>query len=160
MINIKKYTHFTSPIRRYPDIIVHRNLQKTLLGKETKSNKTLEEDCFYLSEREDLATKAERSSIKFMQVKFMSSKVNKRFVGTISGIMERGIFVEINQNKCEGFIKTKEIPNDYFVFKEQEHLMFGRHTKEEYRLGDEVLVRVKGVDEYKKRIDLLLIEKL
>ena len=159
-LSFKKYTHFTSPIRRYPDIIVHRNLQKILLGKETKSNKTLEEECFYLSEREDLATKAERSSIKFMQVKFMSSKVNKRFVGTISGIMERGIFVEINQNKCEGFIKTKEIPNDYFVFKEQEHLMLGRHTKEEYRLGDEVLVRVKGVDEYKKRIDLLLIEKL
>ena len=95
-----------------------------------------------------------------MQVKFMSSKLNKRFVGTISGIMERGIFVEIKENKCEGFIKTKDIPNDYFIFKEKDYLMFGRHTKEEYRLGDEVLVKVKGVDEQKKRIDFLLEEKL
>ena len=159
-LSFKKYTHFTSPIRRYPDIIVHRNLQRILLGTTTKGDKTLEEKCFYLSEREDLATKAERSSIKFMQVKYMSSKINKQFVGTISGIMERGIFVEINKNKCEGFIKIKDLPNDYFVFKEKEYLMLGRHTKEEYRLGDEVLVKVEGVDEHKKRIDLLLIEKL
>ncbi len=159
-LSFEKYTHFTSPIRRYPDIIVHRNLEKILLGTYTKKEKTLEDKCFYLSEREDLATKAERSSIKFMQVKYMSSKINKRFVGTISGIMERGVFVEINQNKCEGFIKTKDIPNDYFIFKEKDYLMLGRHTKEEYRLGDEVLVKVKSVDEHKKRIELLLMEKL
>ena len=159
-LSFEKYTHFTSPIRRYPDIIVHRNLQKVIINASSHNEKTLEEECFYLSEREDLATKAERSSIKFMQVKFMSSKLNKRFVGTISGIMERGIFVEIKENKCEGFIKTKDIPNDYFIFKEKDYLMFGRHTKEEYRLGDEVLVKVKGVDEQKKRIDFLLEEKL
>ncbi len=159
-LSFEKYTHFTSPIRRYPDIIVHRNLEKILLGAYTKKEKTLEDKCFYLSEREDLATKAERSSIKFMQVKYMSSKINKQFVGTISGIMERGVFVEINKNKCEGFIKTKDIPNDYFIFKEKDYLMLGRHTKEEYRLGDEVLVKVKSVDEHKKRIELLLIEKL
>ena len=159
-LSFEKYTHFTSPIRRYPDIIVHRNLQKAIINASSHNEKTLEEECFYLSEREDLATKAERSSIKFMQVKFMSSKLNKRFVGTISGIMERGIFVEIKENKCEGFIKTKDIPNDYFIFKEKDYLMFGRHTKEEYRLGDEVLVKVKGVDEQKKRIDFLLEEKL
>ena len=159
-LSFEKYTHFTSPIRRYPDIIVHRNLEKILLGAYTKKEKTLEDKCFYLSEREDLATKAERSSIKFMQVKYMSSKINKQFVGTISGIMERGFFVEINKNKCEGFIKTKDIPNDYFIFKEKDYLMLGRHTKEEYRLGDEVLVKVKSVDEHKKRIELLLMEKL
>ena len=95
-----------------------------------------------------------------MQAKYMSSQINKQFAGTISGIMERGIFVEININKCEGFIKIKDIPNVYFIFKEKEYLMCGRHTKEEYQLGDEVLVKVKGVDEQKKRIDLLLIEKL
>jgi exoribonuclease R len=95
-----------------------------------------------------------------MQAKYMSSKINKQFVGTISGIMERGVFIEINKNKCEGFIKTKDIPNDYFIFKEKDYLMLGRHTKEEYRLGDEVLIKVKNVDEQKKRIDLLLIEKL
>ena len=159
-LSFEKYTHFTSPIRRYPDVIVHRNLQRILSGGGSFPNKTLEEECLYLSEREDLATKAERSSIKFMQAKYMSSQINKQFAGTISGIMERGVFVEININKCEGFIKIKDIPNDYFIFKEKEYLMFGRHTKEEYQLGDEVLVKVKGVDEQKKRIDLLLIEKL
>jgi len=159
-LSFEKYTHFTSPIRRYPDIIVHRNLQSILSNTGLHNNKDLEEECFYLSEREDLATKAERSSIKFMQVKYMSSKVNKQFVGSISGIIERGIFVEISKNKCEGFIKIKDIPNDYFVFKEKDYLMLGRHTKEEYRLGDEVLVKVQGVDEHKRRIDLLLIEKL
>tara|TARA_B100001996_G_scaffold46865_1_gene33672 strand:- start:1850 stop:3973 length:2124 start_codon:yes stop_codon:yes gene_type:complete len=159
-LSFEKYTHFTSPIRRYPDIIVHRNLEKILLGEHTKKDPTLEDKCFYLSEREDLATKAERSSIKFMQAKYMSSKINKQFVGTISGIMERGVFIEINKNKCEGFVKTKDIPNDYFIFKEKDYLMLGRHTKEEYRLGDEVLIKVKNVDEQKKRIDLLLIEKL
>ena len=158
-LSFQKYTHFTSPIRRYPDVIVHRNLQGILQNK-TPNNNDLEDRCFYLSERERLATKAERSSIKFMQVKYISSKINKQYTGTISGIMERGLFVEINKNKCEGFIKVKNIPNDFFVFKEKEYLMQGRHTKEEYRLGDEVLIKIKGVDEQKKRIDLLLVEKL
>jgi ribonuclease R/exosome complex exonuclease DIS3/RRP44 len=90
----------------------------------------------------------------------MSSKINKKYTGVVSGIMERGVFIEIKKNKCEGFVRAKDIPGDYFVFHEKEFLMMGRNTKEEYRLGDEVLVKVKGVNENKKQIDLLLLEKL
>ena len=158
-LSFEKYTHFTSPIRRYPDVIVHRNLEK-ILNNSQKINKNLEEQCLYLSAREELSTKAERSSIKFMQVKYMSSKINKKYIGVVSGIMERGVFIEIKENKCEGFVRAKDIPGDYFVFNEKEFLMLGRNTKEEYRLGDEVLVKVKGVNENKKQIDFLLLEKL
>ena len=158
-LSFEKYTHFTSPIRRYPDIIVHRSLQR-ILNKKSIQQKNLEKDCEHLSKREELATKAERSSIKFMQVKYMSSKVNKKYTGIISGIMERGVFIELKENKCEGFVRIKDIPNDYFVFNEKQYLILGRNTKEEYRLGDEVLVQVKGVNEHKKQIDFLLLEKL
>ena len=158
-LSFEKYTHFTSPIRRYPDVIVHRNLEK-IINNTQKTNQNIEEQCLYLSEREQLSTKAERSSIKFMQVKYMSSKINKKYTGVVSGIMERGVFIEIKKNKCEGFVRVKDIPGDYFVFHEKEFLMLGRNTKEEYRLGDEVLVKVKGVNENKKQIDFLLLEKL
>ena len=155
----KKYTHFTSPIRRYPDVIVHRILENILL-KQSVEHKNVEEDCLHCSKREEVATKAERTSIKYMQVKYMSKQINKRFVGTISGLMERGIFVETKKSKCEGFIRIKDIPNDYFVFNEKEFLLYGRKTKEEYRLGDEVVVKVIGTNEDKKQIDFALIEKL
>ena len=155
----KKYTHFTSPIRRYPDVIVHRMLENILLNK-TVEYTNLEEDCLHCSKREEMATKAERTSIKYMQVKYMSKQINKKFVGVISGIMERGIFVETKKSKCEGFIRIKDIPNDYFVFNEKEFLLLGRKTKEEYRLGDEVLIKVIGTNEDKKQIDFSLIEKL
>ncbi|MDA9107051.1 ribonuclease R [Flavobacteriaceae bacterium] len=155
----KKYTHFTSPIRRYPDVIVHRILENILL-KQSVEHKKVEEDCLHCSKREEVATKAERTSIKYMQVKYMSKQINKRFVGTISGLMERGIFVETKKSKCEGFIRIKDIPNDYFVFNEKEFLLYGRKTKEEYRLGDEVVVKVIGTNEDKKQIDFALIEKL
>ena len=155
----KKYTHFTSPIRRYPDVIVHRMLENILL-KQSVEYKNVEEDCLHCSKREEVATKAERTSIKYMQVKYMSKQINKRFVGTISGLMERGIFVETKKSKCEGFIRIKDIPNDYFVFNEKEFLLYGRKTKEEYRLGDEVMVKVIGTNEDKKQIDFALIEKL
>ena len=155
----KKYTHFTSPIRRYPDVIVHRILENILL-KQSVEHKNVEENCLHCSKREEVATKAERTSIKYMQVKYMSKQINKRFVGTISGLMERGIFVETKKSKCEGFIRIKDIPNDYFVFNEKEFLLYGRKTKEEYRLGDEVMVKVIGTNEDKKQIDFALIEKL
>jgi VacB/RNase II family 3'-5' exoribonuclease len=158
-LSFEKYTHFTSPIRRYPDIIVHRDLLK-ILSNNSQNDPNLEKECLYLSAREELATKAERSSIKFMQVKYMSSKINKKYIGIISGIMERGVFIEIKENKCEGFVRAKDIPGDYFIFNEKDFLMFGRNTKEEYRLGDEVMVQVKGVNEHKKQIDFLLLEKL
>ena len=155
----EKYTHFTSPIRRYPDVIVHRILEGILMN-QTPNQKDLEEESIHCSHREERATKAERASIKYMQVKYMSSKINQNFVGIISGITERGIFIETTENKCEGFIRIKDIPNDYFVYNEEEFLLLGRHTKEEYRLGDEVLIKVKSTNEDKKQIDFILKEKL
>ena len=157
-LSFEKYTHFTSPIRRYPDVLVHRELERIILN--SKKDQNLEKLCLHCSSREEVATKAERASIKFMQVKHMANNINKSFEGVISGIMERGIFVEAVENKCEGFIRIKDIPGDYFVFLEQELLLLGRHTKEEYRLGDRVLIKVMGVNQTKKQIDFSLLEKM
>ena len=157
-LSFDKYTHFTSPIRRYPDVLVHRELERIL--SNNKKDQNLEKLCLHCSSREEIATKAERASIKFMQVKFMSKNINKTYEGVISGIMERGIFVEATENKCEGFIRIKDIPGDYFSFLENEMLLLGRHTKEEYRLGDKVLIKVLAVNQSKKQIDFSLIEKM
>ncbi|MDA9319181.1 RNB domain-containing ribonuclease, partial [Flavobacteriaceae bacterium] len=157
-LSFEKYTHFTSPIRRYPDVLVHRELERILLNQKKLEN--LEKLCLHCSFREEVATKAERASIKFMQVKFMSKQINKSFEGVISGINERGVFVEAVENKCEGYIRTKDVPGDYFTFLEKELLLLGRHTKEEYRLGDKVLIKVVAVNESKKQIDFSLIEKM
>lgn len=156
-LNFQKYTHFTSPIRRYPDVIVHRKLQE-ILSNKVLQDPNIENKCIHLSKREELATKAERSSIKFMQVKYMSSKINKIYKGTISGVIERGLFVEINENKCEGFIKLKDVPGDYFLFDNINLLVYGRHTKKEYQLGDVVSVKVISTDIINKRIELKLLE--
>ena len=157
-LSFEKYTHFTSPIRRYPDVLVHRELERIILNN--KKDQNLEKLCLHCSSREEVATKAERASIKFMQVKYMAKKINKTFEGVISGIMDRGVFVEATENKCEGFIRIKDIPGDYFVFLEQEFLLLGRHTKEEYRLGDKVLIKVIGVNQSKNQIDFSLLEKM
>lgn len=157
-LSFEKYTHFTSPIRRYPDVLVHRELERILLNQKKLEN--LEKLCLHCSFREEVATKAERASIKFMQVKFMSKQINKSFEGVISGINDRGVFVEAVENKCEGFIRIKDVPGDYFTFLEKELLLLGRHTKEEYRLGDKVLIKVVAVNESKKQIDFSLIEKM
>ena len=157
-LSFDKYTHFTSPIRRYPDVLVHRELERIL--SNSNKNQNLESLCLHCSSREEVAVKAERSSIKFMQVKFMSKKINKTFEGVISGINDRGVFVEAVENKCEGFIRIKDIPGDYFNFLENEMLLLGRHTKEEYRLGDKVLIKVEAVNQSKKQIDFSLLEKM
>ena len=156
-LNFEKYTHFTSPIRRYPDVIVHRELEEILNKKKTK--KDLEKKCLHSSKREEIATKAERASIKFMQVKYMSTKIGRVFNGIISGINDRGLFVETEESKAEGFIQIKNVPGDYFVYNEKEMLLIGRHTKEEYRLGDSIKIKVDGVNEIKNQINYILLEK-
>lgn len=156
-LNFEKYTHFTSPIRRYPDVIVHRELEEILNKKKTK--KDLEKKCLHSSKREEIATKAERASIKFMQVKYMSTKTGRVFNGIISGINDRGIFVETEESKAEGFIQIKNVPGDYFIYNEKEMLLLGRHTKKEYRLGDSIKIKVEGVNEKKNQINFTLLEK-
>ena len=157
-LGFNDYTHFTSPIRRYPDVIVHRLLHSVLLGTPQKQE-NLENTCLHCSKMEELATKAERSSIKLMQVKYMSKRINEKFDAVVSGLNERGVFVEIKENKCEGLVRMKDIPNDYFIYDQRNTCVVGQHTHEEYCLGDEVVVKVIGTDLDRKHIDLKILEK-
>ena len=157
-LRFENYSHFTSPIRRYPDLMVHRILF-SVLKKEKYYDKKIEEKCFHCSQREELATKAERASTKLMQVKYMSSRLNEKFAGIVSGINERGVFVEVISNKCEGFVRMKDIPFDYFVYNHRSNTLLGQNTKEEYSLGDKVLIRVEKTNLEKKHIDFKILSK-
>jgi len=153
------YTHFTSPIRRYPDVLVHRLLEFYMSGDKKINLDALEEACIHSSNKEQLATKAERDSIKYMQVKFMEDKIEQSFEGVISGVTERGMYVELMANKCEGMVKISEIKGDYFVYDEQSHSLIGDRTKRIYQLGDSVFIIVKKADVTKRQLDFILDEE-
>jgi len=152
------YTHFTSPIRRYPDVLVHRLLEFYLNGQDNINTAALEEACLHSSNREQLATKAERDSIKYMQVRFMEDKIGLSYEGVISGVTDRGLFVEIIENKCEGLVKITEMRGDYFVYEEKTHRLIGRRTKKIYQLGDPVPVKVDKTDILKRQLNFILDE--
>lgn len=152
------YTHFTSPIRRYPDVMVHRLLQHYLDGKKSPVMAVYEEQSKHSSEREGLATKAERDSIKYMQVKYMQNHVHEQFEGVVSGVTEWGIFVELTDNMCEGLVRTKEIKDDYYLYDEKQVALVGQATKNLIRLGDKVKVKVKHTDLEKKQLDFTLVD--
>jgi len=152
------YTHFTSPIRRYPDVLVHRLLESYLNGQEKINPNAIEKACIHSSNKEQLATKAERDSVKYMQVKFMEDKINQLYEGVISGVTDRGIYVEIIENKCEGLVKISEIEGDFFTYDESLHCLQGQRTKKKYQLGDSVSVIVKKADLMKRQLDFILDE--
>ncbi|WP_066223027.1 ribonuclease R [Formosa haliotis] len=153
------YSHFTSPIRRYPDVMAHRLLQMYLDGEKSANEAIYEEKCKHSSNMEYLATKAERDSIKYMQIRFMQDHEDEEFVGVISGVTDWGIYVEIISNKCEGMVRTRDIKGDYYEFDESQYAIIGRETKTMYQLGDEVVVKVKETDLVKKHLDFNLIGK-
>jgi len=153
------YSHFTSPIRRYPDVMAHRLLQHYLDKGKSASEEVYEEKCQHSSNMEYLATKAERDSIKYMQIKFMQDHQDQEFVGVISGVTDWGIYVEIIENKCEGMVRIRDIKDDYYQFDQDEYALIGQATKNMYQLGDEVVVKVKQADLVKKHLDFTLIGK-
>ena len=153
------YSHFTSPIRRYPDVIAHRLLQHYIDKGKSVSEDAFEDKCSHSSNMEYLATKAERDSIKYMQIKFMQDHQDQEFLGVISGVTDWGIYVEIIENKCEGMVRIRDIKDDYYHFDQDEYALVGEATKNMYQLGDEVVVKVKQADLVKKHLDFTLLGK-
>jgi ribonuclease R/exosome complex exonuclease DIS3/RRP44 len=154
------YSHFTSPIRRYPDVMTHRLLQHYLNGGKSPKAEAYEEKCKHASDMEQLASKAERDSIKYMQVKYMEDHKDQEFEGVISGVTEWGIYVEIIENKCEGMVRIREIKDDYYLYDEKQYALVGQSTKNLYQLGDHVLIKVKHTDLERKHLDFTLLEKI
>ena len=151
------YTHFTSPIRRYPDVLVHRLLDQIQKKHFGKLDKNLQKKAMHCSEREMVAAKAERDSIKFMQIKFMENKIGESFSGIISGVSDWGIYVEIEENKCEGMVYIKDIEDDKYYYSEQQQAILGRKTNKKFTLGDKINIEVKKADLVKKHLDFIII---
>ena len=154
------YTHFTSPIRRYPDTMVHRLLSRYLAGKDSADKAYYETECQHASEREVIAADAERTSIKYKLVEYMQDKVGMEFDGRVSGVTEWGMYVEIEPSKVEGMVSLREIRSDFFEFDEEHYRLVGKRTHKVFRLGDRVRIRVKNANLEQRLLDYELIENL
>ena len=152
------YTHFTSPIRRYPDMMVHRLLERYLNGGRSVQQQKLEDQCRHSSEREQLATNAERASIKFKQVEYMSERLGEVYDGVITGVTEWGLYVEINENKCEGLVPVRDLADDFYDYDEKNFCLTGRRHGNRYRLGDNVTVQVARADLEKRLLDFVVVD--
>ena len=151
------YTHFTSPIRRYPDMMVHRLLERYLAGGRSVVQKKYEDLCDHCSNMEQVAANAERASIKYKQVEFMQDKLGRIFDGIISGVTEWGLYVELNENKCEGLVPIRDLDDDFYEFDEKNYCLLGRHQKRQYRLGDPITIKVAQANLERKQLDFQLV---
>ncbi len=152
------YTHFTSPIRRYPDMMVHRLLEAHLAGKTYSNKEELESFCKHSSDQEKLAAEAERASIKYKQVEFLQDKIGQIFMAVISGVTEWGIYCEIVENKCEGMVRPRDMKDDFYSFDEDNYSYVGKRTGKTYRLGDKVTIEVKDADMMKKQLAFVIVD--
>ena len=150
------YTHFTSPIRRYPDMMVHRLLERYAEGGKNVNQHDYEELCQHSSDMEQLASNAERASIKYKQVEFMGEHIGQVFDGVISGVTEWGVYVELTVNKCEGMIPIRDLDDDYYTFDDKNYCLVGRRYHRKYQLGDEITVKVARANLDKKQLDFVL----
>ncbi len=155
---VKFYTHFTSPIRRYPDVMVHRMLADYLEGKASKNDKKYEKRCQHSSDMEQRAEEAERMSVKYKQVEFMLDKIGRQYEGIISGVSEWGIYVEIIENKCEGMVPLRELLDDFYEYDEDNYCITGRHTGKRYQLGDPVNVEILRTNLPQRQLDLAIVD--
>ena len=153
------YTHFTSPIRRFPDMMVHRLLTRYLAGGRTVQEAKYEELCDHSSEMEQIAANAERASVKYKQVEFMGERLGMEFDGVISGVTEWGLYVELNENKCEGMIPMRDLGDDYYDFDEKNYCLTGRRHHKKFSLGDPVTIKVARANLEKTQLDFALVEK-
>jgi len=156
-LGFEYYTHFTSPIRRYPDMMVHRLLDRYLQDGTSVAANKYEEMCRHSSDMENRAANAERASIKYKQVEFMSDKIGQQYKGVISGVTEWGIYVEIEENKCEGMVPLHELTDDFYQFDEKNYCITGRRTHRKYQLGDEVEIEILRANLEKKQLDFKIV---
>ncbi len=158
-LEFEYYSHFTSPIRRYPDMMVHRLLERYLAGGRSATEAKLEELCKHSSNMEQLAANAERASIKYKQVEYMGDHLGQEYDGVISGVTEWGLYVELNENKCEGLVPVRDLADDYYDFDEKNFCLVGRRGGIRYRLGDNVRVKVARANLDRKQLDFVLVDE-
>jgi len=152
------YTHFTSPIRRYPDLIVHRLLFHYLNKGNSLNKAEIEDICVHSSEMEKKSVSAERDSIKYKQAEYLLDKIGQKFEGLISGVSKWGIYVELIGNSCEGMISLRDLEDDFYYLDEDNYQVIGQRYGEQYKLGDQLTIRVKRIDLSKKQMDFELVE--